>query len=217
VQSAGFCVLANAAIAAAYAIAVHRQTVRRVAIVDFDIHHGNGTEACVQAVVPRTWTEVHDTPTGRVSASGVTYKPWLGADDRERIFFSSIHGYGADASPEEGGEGGYLSAFYPGSGGPGSTLTDVAAGPVVRNVPVRLRTRSAAWRREMLSQMLIPLRAFEPDLIVVSAGFDGHAHDALEAGGLHDRDFEWMTAELVRRLPPVPFGLALCYSYFGAE
>ena len=82
---------------------------------------------------------------------------------------------------------------------------------------VRLRTRSAAWRREMLSQMLIPLRAFEPDLIVVSAGFDGHAHDALEAGGLHDRDFEWMTAELVRRLPPVPFGLALCYSYFGAE
>lgn len=51
-------------------------------------HAGRGT----QAVVPRTWTEVHDTPTGRVSASGVTYKPWLGADDRERIFFSSIHG-----------------------------------------------------------------------------------------------------------------------------
>ena len=117
--------------------------------------------------------------------------------DKESIFFCSIHGYGADG-PTAGEEGAYASAFYPGSGGPNETRTDVAQGPVVRNVPVRLRTRSAAWRREMLAKMLVPLRQFAPDLIVVSAGFDAHAHDALEAGGLHDRDYEWMTSELVR-------------------
>jgi predicted pyridoxine 5'-phosphate oxidase superfamily flavin-nucleotide-binding protein len=180
-------------------MAVHRNIIHKVAIVDFDVHHGNGTEACVQAVVPQPWTESVETPTGSVSASGVTYKPWLGPLDKERIFFASIHGYGADAPPGEAAEyEGPMGAFYPGSGGPNSSSTDVGVGPIVRNVPVRLRTRSAAWRREMLTQMLIPLRSFAPDLILVSAGFDAHAHDALEAGGLHDRDYVWMTSELVR-------------------
>ena len=68
----------------------------------------------------------------------------------------------------------------------------------MRNAPVRLRTRSAAWRRELMAKILVPLRAFAPDLLIISAGFDAHAHDALEAGGLHDRDYEWMTSELVR-------------------
>jgi acetoin utilization deacetylase AcuC-like enzyme/ankyrin repeat protein len=198
-QSAGFCILANAAIGAAYALAVHRDVVKTVAIVDFDIHHGNGTEACVKAVVPSQWTETHETPTGSITASGVTYKPWLGLSDKEKIFFGSIHGYGADGPvsyDEEDPEP--VSAFYPGSGGPNDTSTDTKKGPVVRNVPVRLRTRSAAWRREMMTKILIPLHAFNPDLIIISAGFDAHAHDALEAGGLHDRDYEWMTSELVR-------------------
>ena len=108
---------ANAAIGAAYAMA-HRDVVRTVAIVDFDIHHGNGTEACVQAVVPTAWTESHETPLGSISASGVTL-PWLGASDKERIFFASIHGY--DHGPgygEDAEEMGPVSAFYPGSGGP---------------------------------------------------------------------------------------------------
>ena len=43
-QSAGFCLLSSAAIGAAYARCVHRATVSRVALVDFDVHHGNGSE-----------------------------------------------------------------------------------------------------------------------------------------------------------------------------
>ena len=70
-QSAGFCVLSNAAIGAAYALAVHRDVVQRVAIVDFDIHHGNGTEACVQAVRPTPWSVTHETPTGQVRDGGM--------------------------------------------------------------------------------------------------------------------------------------------------
>ena len=195
--------LANAAIGAAYGLAVHRDVVGKVAIIDFDIHHGNGTEACVQAVVPTPWTVAHETPAGTVSSSGVTYQPWLGDKDKESIFFGSIHGYGADAppgeeDPAEGEAAAAVSVFYPGSGGSDSQFTDTGRGPIVRNVPLRLRTRSAAWRREMMSRILVPLRAFDPDLVLISAGFDAHAHDALEAGGLHDRDFEWMTGELVR-------------------
>ena len=37
----------------------------------------------------------------------------------------------------------------------------------------------------------------QPDLVIVSAGFDAHAHDSLEAGALHEVDFAWMTSELV--------------------
>ena len=49
----------------------------------------------------------------------------------------------------------------------------------------------------MLEKMLLPLAAFAPDLVVICAGFDAHAHDPLEAGGLHEVDYEWMTQELV--------------------
>ena len=49
----------------------------------------------------------------------------------------------------------------------------------------------------MMQQLIVPLAAFGPDLVVVSAGFDAHAHDPLGAGALHDVDFAWMTTELV--------------------
>lgn len=49
--SQGFCLFNNVAIAAAYARATY-DCFQRVAIVDFDIHHGNGTEDCVQHVCP---------------------------------------------------------------------------------------------------------------------------------------------------------------------
>ena len=134
-------------------------------------------------MVPTPWTVTHDTPSGTVSSSGVTYQPWLGDQDKERIFFGSIHGYGADAPP--GAEAttadgdAAVSVFYPGSGGPDSQFTDVAKGPTVRNVPLRLRTRSAAWRKEMMSRILVPLRAFAAGVFVYMAIFElapPHAH-----------------------------------------
>jgi acetoin utilization deacetylase AcuC-like enzyme len=45
--SHGFCLFNNAAIGAAYAMTVHRHAgIKRVAILDFDVHHGNGTGGC---------------------------------------------------------------------------------------------------------------------------------------------------------------------------
>lgn len=42
--SHGFCLFNNVALAAAHAMNVHRQHIKRVAILDFDVHHGNGTQ-----------------------------------------------------------------------------------------------------------------------------------------------------------------------------
>jgi len=185
-QSAGFCLFSNAAIAAAYALHVHREVVGKVAVVDFDVHHGNGTEACVQAVVPTTWSESYATAAGTVSVSGTRYKPWLGVGDTSNVFFASIHGFGGEEEEVS-------SPFYPGSGGPDTNMEM----PIIRNKPMPLKSSSARWRRAMMHSLLQPLSQFKPDLIVISAGFDAHAHDPLDAGGLHERDYEWMTSELV--------------------
>jgi acetoin utilization deacetylase AcuC-like enzyme len=47
----GFCFFNNIAVAAAHALAAHR--LSRVAVVDFDVHHGNGTEDCFKPTTPR--------------------------------------------------------------------------------------------------------------------------------------------------------------------
>jgi len=60
-----------------------------------------------------------------------------------------------------------------------------------------LKTPSARWRRAIMTKILQPLADFKPDLVLISAGFDAHAHDPLGAGALHEVEFEWMTAELV--------------------
>lgn len=63
--SLGFCLWNNAAIVARYAMLEHPKVVRRVAIVDWDLHHGNGTEEIVRKA---GWEQVCQTVTNR-------YKP----------------------------------------------------------------------------------------------------------------------------------------------
>eukprot|EP00887_Chlorella_sp_A99_P002366 scaffold10.g2366.t1 len=106
----GFCLLSNVAIAAAYALTVHRLAgVRRVAIIDFDVHHGNGTEACVANTVPSIARHAFSTPFSEGSQLFPQWKPWLGEEDAQRIFFASVQGYG----PKLPG----VEAFvYPGTG-----------------------------------------------------------------------------------------------------
>ncbi len=94
--SHGFCLLSNAAIGAAYALDVYRhQGIGKVAIVDFDVHHGNGTEACVKNVIPSNHTTQLDADGIKISMQTPSYKPWLDDNDSERILFISSHGYGA--------------------------------------------------------------------------------------------------------------------------
>jgi acetoin utilization deacetylase AcuC-like enzyme len=109
--SHGFCLLNNVAIGAAYAMNTYQHKgIQRVAILDFDVHHGNGTQACVLNCLPHTEQFSYSDP----YSSGVhrysVYKPWRDQDDEECIFFASVQGYGKKHQR--------IDAYvYPGSGG----------------------------------------------------------------------------------------------------
>jgi len=122
-RAMGFCIFNNVAVAAR--AAQRRLGLERVAIVDFDVHHGNGTEAIFR----------HD----------------------DSVLFVSLHQW----------------PFYPGSGGP-----DDQAETTV-NVPLRAGSGDEEYL-EAFSRVVEPAVArFEPELVLVSAGFDAHEADPL--------------------------------------
>ena len=113
-DSHGFCLLNNIAIGASYALHVHRKVFKRVAIIDFDVHHGNGTEECVRWLRPG----IDHAELTRNDVFGALsmprYKPWLNEEDADNVLFVSVHGYGPR---EKGLEHMFpLAAFYPGTG-----------------------------------------------------------------------------------------------------
>jgi acetoin utilization deacetylase AcuC-like enzyme len=119
----GFCLIDNVAVAARYA-----QTelgLERVAIVDWDVHHGNGTQEIF----------------------------W----DDDSVFFASIHQW----------------PFYPGSGGPGD------GNETTVNVPLPGGSGDEDYLRALDEVVAPAVRAFEPELVLVSAGFDAHMADPL--------------------------------------
>ena len=142
-RAMGFCLFNNVAIAARYAQTRYAE-IERVAIVDWDVHHGNGTQ-------------------------GIFY-------DDPSIFFFSMHQY----------------PWYPGTGARGENGMGRGRGYTL-NVPVRAETRAADQRR-MFDAALAEINGkFQPDLILISAGFDAHAADPLGQLLLTDKDFVQMT------------------------
>ena len=128
-----FCLLNNVAIGAAYAIHTYGRTpypylseargreptptkapIKRVVIFDFDVHHGNGTEAILRNLMPHEEVETVNLPFARAAVAVMSYKPWLDVDDGSNVLFVSTHGYGEKRDDE----GTVLphSTFYPGSG-----------------------------------------------------------------------------------------------------
>jgi len=138
----GFCLFNNVAIGVEHARKIHN--LERVAVVDFDVHHGNGTQAAF-------WADPN-------------------------VLVASSHQY----------------PFYPGTGAEDET----GVGNIF-NVPLASGSGSTLFRRGMERLVLPALEEFEPDLIVISAGFDGHARDPLANICLEEEDFEWITANLV--------------------
>lgn len=138
----GFCLFGTAAIAARHAL--ERRGLERVAVVDFDVHHGNGTQDLL-------WSE-------------------------ERALFISSH----------------QSPLWPGSGRP----EERGAHDNVLNLPLAPSTGGAEMRSAWQSQAFPRLRAFAPDLIIISAGFDAHQDDPLANLNWSVDDFRWITQEL---------------------
>ena len=138
-ETMGFCFFNNVAVAARHALDVHG--LARVAIVDFDVHHGNGTEDII-------------------------------AGD-ERVLMLSI----------------FQHPLYPYSGA-------VPLGTNMCNLPIPPYTRGGEVR-DMIEAMWMPrLEEFRPQMIFISAGFDGHREDDLGQLGLVEADYEWITQRI---------------------
>jgi acetoin utilization deacetylase AcuC-like enzyme len=134
----GFCLFGNAVIAARQAQRVHG--AERVAIVDWDVHHGNGTQAIV-------W----DDPT---------------------IVYCSTH----------------EMPLYPGTG----AASETGCGNIF-NAPLPPGAGGQEFAAAFADRILPAVDRFEPDLIIISAGFDAHARDPLAGLELHEEDFSKAT------------------------
>jgi acetoin utilization deacetylase AcuC-like enzyme len=149
----GFCIFANAAIAAFYAL--EHPDVSRVAILDWDVHHGNGTQAIVETHPAIAYCSLHESP----------QYPGTGAAD-ERGFHQNV-----------------LNVPLR----PGSTIADYQAA---------------------FAQVVIPfLKTFQPDLLIVSAGYDANQADPLAGICLHPQDYGLLTAACLQLTRKIVFGL----------
>lgn len=138
-RAMGFCYFNNVAVGAAYALEV--KGLERVAIVDFDVHHGNGTEDIFQ----------HD----------------------PRVLFCSS----------------FQSPFYPFSG------QETESEHIV-NVTLPAGSGGEQFREQIESHWLPALHDFQPQLLLISAGFDAHVEDEMAQLCLRDSDFAWITTRL---------------------
>ena len=113
--SHGFCLLNNVAIGAAYARSMYRNDgIKKVAIIDFDVHHGNGTEAVVRNLVPSVSKATIRLPFAVGTMETPCYRPWLDETDVNNVFFASAHGYGPRQLVHPMGP--HPGMFYPSSG-----------------------------------------------------------------------------------------------------
>ena len=142
VRAMGFCLFNNIAVGAARALAAG---LRRVAVVDFDVHHGNGTQHIFE--------------------------------DDPRVLYVSTHAY----------------PFYPGTGGLGEVGEGKGEGFTV-NLPLPAAMGDAEYGR-IYAEIVEPVvRAYDPELVLVSAGFDPHRDDPLAGMAVTERGFGWIAA-----------------------
>jgi acetoin utilization deacetylase AcuC-like enzyme len=139
----GFCLFNNVAVAARHAQAIHG--LERVAVMDFDVHHGNGTQAAF----------------------------W----DEPNLLYTSTH----------------QMPLYPGTGAVGETGV---ANNIV-NAPLAPQSDGVAFKEAMTGRILPALKAFAPELLIISAGFDAHYRDPLASLNFDEDDFGWATRELM--------------------
>ena len=138
----GFCLLNHVAIAAAYACSV--AGVDRVLIIDWDVHHGNGTQDIF-------WSD-------------------------SQVAFLSIHRW----------------PFYPGSGRAEETGTGPGLGTTC-NIPLAFGTSRATYCDRFRQGVERIAARHQPELILLSAGFDAHKDDPIGSLGLQDEDFDTLT------------------------
>ena len=142
-KAMGFCFINNVAIAARHAQKAHG--AERIAIVDWDAHHGNGTQDVF-------WSDAS-------------------------VLFCSTH----------------QMPLYPGTG----AASERGEHDTMVNVPLRAGDGGEVFREALEVAVLPRVKAFSPDLILISAGFDAHWRDPLADLELTEADFAWATQQLM--------------------
>ena len=137
--ASGFCIFNNVAVAAAHALKHHQ--LRRVAILDFDVHHGDGTEDIF-----------HDNP---------------------QVMLCST----------------FRHPFYPYTGAE-------SGNDHIINVPLAARTSGSEFREAVTQHWLPALDRFQPEFLLISAGFDAHYEDDMGGLALKEADYLWITETL---------------------
>lgn len=138
-RAMGFCIFNNIAIAAAHALEYYG--LERIAIVDFDVHHGNGTQDIFI--------------------------------DEPRVLFCSSFQY----------------PFYPN--------TDIDNVPEhIINTTLPATCRSEGFRSAVSKSWFPTLEKFNPQMILISAGFDAYIDDDMSSVSLVEQDYFWITQKL---------------------
>mgnify|MGYP001215544912 CR=1 FL=1 len=145
-RAMGFCLFNSVAVAAADARAAG---IERVVVIDYDVHHGNGTQ-------------------------------WMFYEDAT-VMYVSLHQY----------------PFYPGTGGVTDVGRDAGAGFTV-NVPLAAGAGDADFDRAMRKVVVPVATAFDPGLVLLSAGFDAHRRDPLGGMEVSTEGFGLLTAHVQR-------------------
>lgn len=155
----GFCLFSHAAISAYYAL--EQPGINRVAILDWDVHHGNGTQAIVE--------------------------------NHPQIAYCSLHQF----------------PCYPGTG----QASEKGAYNNVLNLPLSLGGTIAVYQ-PLFEQKVMPfLSNFQPDLLIVSAGYDATAADPLASMNLQPQDYGLFTEYCLQLTRRIVFGLEGGYDF----
>jgi acetoin utilization deacetylase AcuC-like enzyme len=152
-RAMGFCLFSNAAIAANYAL--EQPGINRVAVLDWDVHHGNGTQSVVE--------------------------------NNRQIAYCSLH----------------QSPCYPGTG----DADEHGAYGNVLNIPLYPGGGIAEYLSAFESLVVPFLSKFEPDLLIVSAGYDATASDPLASMTLAPCDYGTFTGYCLQITRRIAFGL----------
>ena len=138
----GFCFLNNAAVAARYLQSNY--DIKKIAIIDFDVHHGNGTQE-------------------------IFY-------DDSSVLYASIHQH----------------PLFPGTG----LESETGVGNIF-NAPIEAGTSSEEFLRVFNEKILVNVDRVEPEVMIISAGFDAHKRDPLATINLNSEDYFTMTQDIV--------------------
>ncbi len=142
----GFCLFNNIAVAARHAVDVHE--LSRVLIVDWDVHHGNGTQ-------------------------DIFYRS-------AEVSFFSAHRF----------------PFYPGTGSEDETGSGPGSGTTF-NLPLSMGISQEDYHLQFRRMLETAARQTNPELVLISAGFDAHRDDPIGSLGLASHDFALLTEAVI--------------------